>query len=140
MHKKNQTMKENQQRGSDKLLAAWKSRTISEDAMREIVAALEKSPARVDRAEVIGGAAPTGVSVSLSYDGDDGPWCGNDILFWLRWHRVHGGVVRPPRILINGTPFPDLIRVDLDFGHVPERGPAVLPSGSGPAGLGAIGQ
>ena len=65
------------------------------------------------------------MSLSLSYDGDDGPWCGNDILFWLKWHRNHGGNPRPPRIIINGTPFPDLVRMELDFGHVGEQAPGL---------------
>jgi hypothetical protein len=26
-------------------------------------------------------------------------------------------VIQPPRIIINGTPWPDLVRMDLDFGH-----------------------
>ena len=105
-------------RGSDKLMAAWKARALTEESVREIAAHLEKSPATVERADVAGGAAPTGVSLSLSYSGDDTPWCGNDILFWLKWHRTHGGTVRPPKILINGIPFPDWLRLELDFGHV----------------------
>ena len=40
----------------------------------------------------------------------------------LKWHRVHGGEVKPPRILIDGTPWPDLVRMQLDFGHVVQPG------------------
>ena len=105
-------------RGSEKLLAAWKTRALTEEAVHEIAEALDKSPAKVEGASVIGGAEATGVRLSLAYEGDDGPWCGNDILFWLTWHRKYGGVVKPPRIIINGTPFPDLVRVELDFGRV----------------------
>ena len=105
-------------RGSDKLMAAWKARALTEDSVREIAAQIERSPATVERAEVAGGATPTGVSLSLAYSGDDTPQCGNDILFWLKWHRTHGGSAHPPRILINGIPFPDWLRLDLDFGHV----------------------
>ena len=64
-------------RGSEKLLDAWKSRALTEDAVHEIANALEQSPARVERADA------TGVRLSLRYDGDDLPSCGNDILFWL---------------------------------------------------------
>jgi hypothetical protein len=110
-------------RGSEKLLAAWKSRSLTEDSVREIADAFAKSPATVESAYVVGGANPTGLRVSLRYDGDDGPWCGNDILFWLKWHWNHGGVVVPPKIIINGTPWPDLIRVQFDFGQVGDHVP-----------------
>ena len=117
----------NQERsGSEKLMAAWKTRALSEESVREIATALEKSAARVEQASVFGGASATGMQLTLSYEGDDVPRCGNDILFWLKWHRDHGGVVVPPRIIINGTPFPDLVRMVLDFGH--PRGPAPGPN------------
>jgi hypothetical protein len=99
-------------------MAAWRARALTEEAVKEIASQLERSPAVVESADVIGGAAPTGVRVRLAYRGDDTPICGNDILFWLKWHRVHGGRPKPPRIIIDGTPFPDLVQVELDFGHV----------------------
>ena len=106
-------------RGSERLMAAWHARALTEESVKEIAAALEASPATVLGANVIGGANPTGITLSLAYDGDDVPSCGNDILFWLKWHINHGGGgVRPPRIIINGIPFPDLVRLELDFGHV----------------------
>lgn len=105
-------------RGSEKLLAAWKNRALTEAAVNEIAKELEKSPAVVEKAAVIGGANASGVALSLSYSGDDVPYCGNDLAFWLKWHRTHGGVVRPPKIIINGIPFPDIIRVQLEFGDV----------------------
>ena len=71
-------------RGSEKLLRAWKERGITEAAVREIADALDKSPAKVEGVTIVGGQNPTGVQLSLRYDGDDGPWCGNDILFWLK--------------------------------------------------------
>ena len=123
-------------RGSEKLLDAWKSRVLTEDSVHEIADALDQSQAKVERAAVVGGADATGVRLSLRYDGDDLPWCGNDILFWLKWHRVHGGVPRPPRIIIDGIPFPDLLRMDLDFGQV-EAGLPGLDAAAG--GLGGIG-
>jgi hypothetical protein len=126
-------MGDKEKRGSEKLLAAWKARALTEDSVREIAEALDKSPAKIEGAEVVGGGSPTGVRLSLRYDGDDGPWCGNDILFWFKWHFKHGGGVIPPRILIDGTPWPDLVRMDLTFGHgglnVPVAGPGADLSG-----------
>jgi hypothetical protein len=115
-------------RGSEKLMAAWQARALSEDSVQEIAKALDASPAAVMAASVVGGTHATGVSLSLAYEGDDIPRCGNDIVFWLRWHLTHGaGPVRPPRILINGTPRPDLVRLQLDFGQVGDPGP--VPGG-----------
>jgi hypothetical protein len=112
-------------RGSEKVMAAWKARALTEESIGEIAKNFEESPATIERANVFGGAQPTGLRLSLRYDGDDGPWCGNDILFWLKWHLGHGGVARPPKIIINGTPFPDLVRMELDFGHVAEQRPSI---------------
>ena len=41
----------------------------------------KKSPATVEKAHVVGGANPTGMTVSLSYAGDDG-----DGLLCSGWH------------------------------------------------------
>ena len=112
-------------RGSEKLMAAWKARTLSESSVKEIADALEKSPAKIESANVVGGENATGIQLSLSYDGDDGPWCGNDILFWLKWHLKYGGTLRPPKILINGLPWPEQVQVSLEFGHIAE-GPAEI--------------
>lgn len=111
-------------RGSEKVLAAWKARTLTGESVEQIAEGLGKSPATIEGVAVAGGESATGVRVQLRYDGDDGPWCGNDILFWLRWHLEHGtgGVVKPPKIIINGIPFPDLVRMELDFGQVGEIG------------------
>jgi len=114
-----------EKRGSEKVMAAWKARVLTEASIKEIAASFEKSPATIEGATFVGGEHSTGLSLSLSYEGDDGPWCGNDILFWLKWHLSHGGNPRPPRIIINGTPFPDLVRVELDFGHVGEQAPGL---------------
>src|SRR5262249_45467355 len=121
--------------GSEKLMAAWKSRALSEDSVREIADALGKSPAKVESVKVIGGANPTALQIALRYDGDDGPWCGNDIQFWLAWLRKHGGVAPPPRIIINGIPWPEIVRVQLDFGHVTEGAVPI----QGPEEVGARG-
>jgi len=106
------------QRGSQKVLAAWQARTLTEEAVREIGTNFEKSPATIERAEVIGGSSPTGLRLSLRYDGDDVPWCGNDITFWLKWLHKVGGSVHPPRIIINGIPHPEWLRLELEFGNV----------------------
>jgi hypothetical protein len=122
-------------RGSAKLLAAWKARALTEESVNEIAQHLDTSPARVEGVTVAGGTAASGLTVSLAYDGDDTPRCGNDIIFWLRWHLTHGGgvVLTPPRIIINGTPYPDLVRMQLDFGAVPQTNPVA----NGPAGFNA---
>jgi len=117
-------------RGSEKLLSAWKNRTLTEDSVREIARALDESPAHVLGARVVGGSSATGVQLSLSYAGDDTPRCGNDILFWLKWHRLHGGEVHPPKIIIDGTPFPDLVRMELNFGDVTPGLPEIQDIGA----------
>jgi hypothetical protein len=73
-------------RGSDKVMAAWHARVLTDESIGEIAKQLEKSPATIESADVVGGQYATGLRVSLRYDGDDGPMCGNDILFWLKWH------------------------------------------------------
>src|SRR6476661_3684329 len=70
-------------RGSEKVMAAWNARMLSEESISEIAKQLEESHATIESADVVGGEHPTGLRVSLRYDGEDGPWCGNDILFWL---------------------------------------------------------
>lgn len=127
-------MENQEKRGSEKLIAAWKARAITEESVREIAEALDKSPAKVEGASVLGGGHSTGVRLSLSYEGDDVPRCGNDILFWFKWHLKYGGELRPPKIIINGTPWPDLVQLDLTFGHGNENvrsvaGPSVFDSG-----------
>jgi hypothetical protein len=118
-------MSSNGKRGSEKVMAAWKARMLTEASVKEIATAFDKSPARIEGATFVGGENATGLRLSLSYEGDDGPMCGNDILFWLKWHLGHGGTPRPPRIIINGIPFPDLVKMELDFGHVEEHVPSI---------------
>ena len=105
-------------RGSEKLMAAWKTRALTEESIGEIGKALDDSPANLEEAAVSGGSDASGVRLALSYQGDDVAWCGNDIIFWLKWHLKFGGTVKPPIIIINGTPYPDYVRMQLDFGHV----------------------
>jgi hypothetical protein len=129
-------MPKQEKRGSDKLIGAWKARTLTEASVMEIADALEKSPAKVEAAGMLGGGETTGIRVSLTYEGDDAPYCGNDIAFWLKWHLTHGGYVRPPRIIINGTPWPELIRMELEFGN-PGVNQTVLEDVNNTIGVGA---
>ncbi len=121
-------MNDDKPRGSAKLLDAWKHRALTENSVMEIAENLGRSPAKVAAANVFGGLDATGLSVTLNYEGDDVPRCGNDILFWLQWHRRFGGVVVPPRVIIKGTPRPDFLQLQLGFGHVPALNPAVNPA------------
>ena len=105
-------------RGSEKLIGAWKGRALTDESVREIAEALDQSGGTVDQAVIVGGADANGARISLSYSGDDTPICGNDIAFWVKWHLRHGGTPRPPRIIIDGIPFPEIIRLELDFGNV----------------------
>ena len=77
---------------------------------------------------ILDGERATGMTVGLTYDGDDVPYCGNDIQAWLKWHRHHGGgPISAPRILIKGIPVPDVLHLELDFGQVgPQRVDAEL--------------
>lgn len=120
-------------RGSEKLLKAWKARGLTEESVKEIAAALDKSPARIEGVTVSGGENPTGMQLSLAYDGEDGPRCGNDIQFWLQWLLKHGGggVINPPRIIINGIPWPDVVKVQLYFGQVDPAAGGSLPGALG---------
>jgi len=122
-------------RGSEKLMKAWKARTLTDESVREIADALDKSPAKLENFNIVGGENATGIEVSLRYDGDDGPWCGNDIQFWLQWllkHGSHGVVVTPPHIIINGTPWPEVITVKLNFGQTgPTETGGALPGVTG---------
>jgi hypothetical protein len=104
-------------RGSERIAAAWKSRALSEDSVKEIVAGLGETRGEVGAVEISGGASASGMRVGISYSGDLVSWCGNDITFWLEWLRKHGGRPKKPRIIINGKPWPDLIEMELEFGH-----------------------
>ena len=123
-------------RGSSKLMAAWKARTLTQESYREIASAFEKSRGKVESAAVFGGENPSGVRLTVRYDGDDVPYCGNDILFWLKWHMSHGGTPRPPHIIINGIPIPDLAMLQVDFGIVNETVNVNLPGGVNGIGAG----
>lgn len=113
--------REDKKRGSEKLLKAWKTRVITEESIREIANELDKTPAVVEEVGFVGGENPTGMRLALRYDGDDVPFCGTGIQLWLQWLRHHGGsgvVITPPRIIVNGTPWPEYVQLILDFGQV----------------------
>jgi hypothetical protein len=100
---------------------ARRPRRLTDEAMREIAEALKASPAIVLSGQIVGGDdRPTGVMLSLAYEGDDISACGADILFWLRWQAAHGdGEIRPPRVIVNDAcELPELVRLELDFGDV----------------------
>ncbi len=78
------------QRGSQKILAAWKARALTEELVNEIAQAFAKSPATVEGADVVGGTNATGLRLSLQYDGDDVP------LVWQR-HSFLAEVAPHPR-------------------------------------------
>jgi len=106
--------------GRERLAGGRAPRPLTDQSMREIAAALAASPAIVLSGHIVGDDSPTGVMLSLAYEGEDVAACGADILFWLRWHVAHGnGDVRPPRIIVNhACELPELVRLELDFGDV----------------------
>lgn len=116
----NEKLVRNEKRGSEKLMAAWRARALTEESIREIAETMDKSPAKIESVNIVGGSTPTGLQMTLRYDGDDVPWCGNDLSFWLKWHRLHGGVVHPPKIIIEGSPWPEMVRLELGFGSLCE--------------------
>jgi hypothetical protein len=54
---------------------------------------------------------------------------------WLRWRLKFGGSGRPPRILINGQPFPELVHMQLDYGNTLDG----LPGAGGEVGKEGVG-
>lgn len=112
----------NSVRGSSRILDAWKARALTDESVKEIAAGLAETKGTVETVEVAGGSSASGMRVGLSYAGDDVWWCGNDIVFWLKWLAKHGGKPKPPRIIINGKPWPDELFMEIDFGIMPEVG------------------
>jgi hypothetical protein len=113
-------------RGSSRILDAWMARGLSDESVKEIASGLSESKGTIEAVEVSGGEAATGMRVGLSYAGDDVWWCGNDIIFWLKWLAKNGGKPKPPRIIINGKPYPDELFMEIDFGHFAEVGQEVF--------------
>ncbi|MEA2219145.1 MAG: MerR family transcriptional regulator, copper efflux regulator [Solirubrobacteraceae bacterium] len=122
-------------RGSEKLMAALDARGIGAEAIEEIAEAIERSPATVDSAHVVGDDDRiTGLKLSLSYADEDVPRCGNDIAFWRDWHRTHGKAsLLDSYVLVNGVP-PYYLTLDVHFGD------AVRQPARGPIAAGQIGQ
>ena len=122
------------ERGSARLREAWKNRALTDEAVESIATALDESRAAVEAVSFTGGERPSAVTVGLSYEGDDVPICGNDLLFWLQWHKKFGGgVVVPPTVIVNGTPHPEIVKLLLTFGEPTVEIPAVegLPAVGG---------
>ncbi len=106
------------ERGSEKLLAAWKARQLTDQSVQDIAEGLGKSSAEVHSIEFHGGARPTGVAVGLTYRDGTIEECGTDITLWLAWLRRYAAEVEfDRRILIDGV-WPDLLTVTLPFGNV----------------------
>ena len=116
------------ERGSAVLRQAWERKGfhLTDDMVGEIVDQLDVSPATVHDVRVTGGAMPTGISIDVSYEGDDVPWCGNDLSWLIAWHLKHQApTVCIPRPLVDGIPFPDLIKATLHFGQPVEAAIAI---------------
>jgi hypothetical protein len=105
-------------RGSERLMAALNNR-LTEESIGDIARILDASPGVVKDVQVHGSGQPSGVSVTSIYSGDDGGWCGNDLRNWFEWLRKHGGQPKPPRIIINGTPWPEFITMMVTYGREP---------------------
>ena len=118
------------QRGSEKLLAAWKTRVLTEESVKDIAKTLDKSPAKVEDAQFSGGLNATGLRLSLSYDGDDTPYCGNDLKSLLDWALKYRHQLVIPRILINGVQPIDRVLMEIGIGDAAE-GRVSVPKGLG---------
>ena len=109
------------ERGSDKILQAWRAR-LDDESVESIAKHYSDSSAEVISAEVDGGGG--GLRVVSRYAADDFPQCGNDLAYWLNFLRHHGGGVDvPPRVIVNGLAAIDSVVLALHFG--PGSGPAV---------------
>jgi hypothetical protein len=119
-------------RGSERLLAAWKSRDalISDELVKNVAKVLDNTPAMVSAVNVTGGKAARGLGFTLTYADDDTPRCGNDLVDLLRLlgrNPVGGG---GPVVIINGMPGFDLVRMQVQIGE-PELSPAQFGPASG---------
>ena len=125
------------ERGSARLREAWKNRALTDESVSTIAEQFDASKAVIDHVSFRGGDQPSAVTVGLTYEGDDVPICGNDLLFWLKWHHQFGnGTWVPPKVIINGIPNPEIIKLLLTFGDEPA--PVEVPGLDGP-GLGQVG-
>jgi hypothetical protein len=108
------------ERGSARLLAAWKERrtALTDEDVNEIAAHLEESPASVGDVHFYGGDETTGMTMSLAYYDDDVHWCGNDLTWLLRLKQKFGGISAGPIVIINGQPAVDRAVFFAAFGNV----------------------
>ena len=114
--------------GSEKLYAAWNARALTKESLAEIGQALDASAGVVKAVELSGGAEPTGVAVTLEYNGDDILQCGPDLTNWLVLQQKLGAGVRvPPHFNPIGIPTIEELRVVLHYGH--PSGPALGQTG-----------
>jgi hypothetical protein len=124
-------MGEIEARGSSRLFEAWderRTRVITDDHVKALADALESSPAVVDDVQVVGGDQATGLGFSLTYAGDDIPFCGNDLSRILELLRRLGTPSQEPIVIINGRPALDRLTVLATLGVLPANAwDAVIP-------------
>jgi hypothetical protein len=104
------------ERGSAVLLKAWQSGVIrlNDEVVTGLSEVLNGIQGRVETARVAEGREA--VAVEIAYD-EDTPQCGNDLSLVFRWIRDVGSDI-PVRVLINGVPAFDSVRVVLEVGNV----------------------
>jgi hypothetical protein len=107
---------EMEERGSAVLLTAWQSGVIklNDEVVTGLSEVLNGIQGRVETARV--GEGRESVAVEIAYD-EDTPQCGNDLSLLFRWIHDAGGDI-PVRVLINGIPAFDSVRVVLEVGNV----------------------
>ena len=108
------------ERGSGRLLKAWQSGMIhlSDEVVTGLSEVLDGIQGRVETAQVLGETTKQGVRLEVAYDTDD-PGCGNDVTLLLKkLHHLGGGEPVPIRIIINGIPAFDALRMTFEVGNV----------------------
>jgi hypothetical protein len=110
------------ERGSAKLLTAWKERrtALTDEEVNEIAAHLDESPAAVGDINFFGADETSGMTLSLAYYDDDIHWCGNDLTWLLKLKEKLGGTGPGPIVIINGFPAVDRALFFAAFGNVAE--------------------
>lgn len=103
-------------RGSELVLQAWKNRQahLTEDFVKELSEILAQSPGKVQSVEFEGGAAPHAATLSIAYDGEDIPICGNDLRLLHKLTGKHG--ISGPVVIINGVPALDRMNLEVQLG------------------------
>jgi hypothetical protein len=107
---------ETAERGSAVLLKAWQAGVIrlNDEIVTGLSEVLNGIQGHVETARV--GESRGAVAVEIAYD-EDTPQCGNDLNRLFRWIHDFGGDI-PVRVLINGVPAFDSLRVLLEVGNV----------------------